>query len=360
MNLIKLNTYNVFIGSLEKSLHEVLQNKEYSQVGILVDENTRQYCLPILISMLDDLQVIEVKSGESNKSIETCSYIWGQMMSFGFDRHSLLINLGGGVIGDMGGFAASCYMRGIDFLQIPTTLLSQVDASVGGKLGVDFNNLKNFIGLFNDPIGVLVDPRFLQTLPVREMRSGFSEMIKHALIADKEIWNSFSSETSWRNVINEEQITKSISVKQRVVEYDPIESGQRKILNFGHTIGHAIESIALRTENPLLHGEAIALGMMVEVFLSVDKVGLDQQSSEQVINYLSAVYSDIGSGYLNNVQEVIELIQKDKKNKSGKLLFSLLEEIGKCTYDVEVQEDEIYHSIRKTQLFLNQQQVNKT
>ena len=240
MKEIKADNYSVWIG--ENSISK-LDVSQYSKIGILVDENTKEFCLPLL-SEIKKSVIIEIKSGEENKNIDSCNLIWEALTKNCFDRNSLLINLGGGVIGDMGGFCASTYKRGIEFIQIPTSLLAMVDASVGGKLGVDFNGLKNQVGLFSNPKSVIINPKFLETLPEDELRSGFAEVVKHALIVDKNLWNHLKN-NPFQDLYWEEIIESSVQIKNKIVMSDPKEKGERKKLNFGHTFGHAIESYYL-------------------------------------------------------------------------------------------------------------------
>ena len=352
MKTISLDSYRVLVGDVNAALSSILDQRKYSRIGILVDENTSIHCYPLIQYQFGQSESILIQSGEVNKNISTCEVIWNEMQKNKYDRHSLLINLGGGVIGDMGGFAASCYMRGIDFIQIPTTLLAQVDASVGGKLGVDFQGYKNFIGLFNDPIGVIADPSFFKTLPHRELRSGFAEMIKHALIMDSATWKRFVTCNEWKDCISTEEIYSSIEIKQKVVLQDPYESGLRKILNFGHTIGHAVETQALGGKNHLLHGEAIAIGMIAETLLSTMKAGLSDSEARIILDYIRRVYSDIGITDSSDTSAIIDLMTADKKNKGGKIMMSLLTEIGNCTYDVEVSQAELRQVIESTREFL--------
>ena len=308
MKKIPLEDYNIIIGDGDQSLRYVLEHKEYTRICVLVDEHTASSCLPRVQDAVPDAHVIKISSGEQNKSLSVCEQIWSQMASAKMDRHSLMINLGGGVIGDMGGFAASCYMRGIDFIQVPTTLLSQVDASVGGKLAIDFQAYKNFIGLFCNPVAVIVDPSFLETLPSAQLRSGYAEMIKHGLIKSKPIWHRLSGLDSISDISWDEEIYASIMIKKEVVIEDPREQGLRKILNFGHTIGHALESYALDTSAPLLHGEAIALGMIAESFLSSKILSLSEMSLNSIIAHIKRVYPDLSLESLSFPKDVFELM----------------------------------------------------
>ncbi len=334
---------NILIQSLEKSFFESLK---YSKVAVLVDENTKRDCYPILKNFLpENHMLIEIQSGEENKNLQTCGYIWEALTKARFDRKGIVFNLGGGVIGDMGGFCASTYKRGIDFIQIPTTLLSQVDASVGGKLGIDFQGFKNHIGLFRNPNNVLIDTQFLKTLPERELRSGFAEVIKHCLIADVDYWQKITK-NDLQNQDWTEITAHSIQVKYDVVSQDPTEKGLRKILNFGHTIGHAIETVYM--ENPdierLLHGEAIAIGMICEAFISVQKALITTSACEAIQGYILKIYgkTPIETDFMDII---LENTLQDKKNTGSTINASLLEGIGKCGFDIPINANEIRESI---------------
>src|SRR5690606_17356227 len=255
----KSNTYSVYFERQFNALREFLNKNTYSKIFILTDRNTSEHCLPVVTSLMPELtayDLIEIDPGEENKNIDFCIGIWKMMLDFGADRKSLLINLGGGVVTDMGGFAASTFKRGLDFVQIPTTLLSQVDASVGGKTGIDMDGVKNIIGTFTQPKAVFINTTFLTTLADKQVVSGFAEMVKHGLIYDKNYFEELKS-IDLRQ-IDDSFIVRSVEIKNDVVTGDPTEKGLRKILNFGHTIGHAIESYSLAHDSfPLLHGEAI-------------------------------------------------------------------------------------------------------
>ncbi len=344
--VVTLDNYDVVYGDSSSALITYLSDKSYTSINVIVDENTRAHCLPhITDSLPKDCKIIDIPSGEKHKGLSTCEIIWDQMVRYQLDRHALIINLGGGVIGDMGGFAASCYMRGVDFIQIPTTLLSQVDASIGGKLAVDFRGLKNFIGLFKNPNQVIVDPKFLSTLSDEEFRSGYAEMIKHALIRDHSIWSRMLSTAQWKDLDWNEEILASILIKKDVVEQDPKEKGLRKILNFGHTIGHAVESLSFETDKPLLHGEAIAIGMICEAFLSANLCALPNEELDKITSYILSVYDDLDLTLLTDQQEIFKKLKQDKKNKGGRILFSLLEAPGKCAFDIEANEKHIFASL---------------
>lgn len=335
---------SVVISPIAHSLQTYLADKNYSSIMVLVDEHTREACYPLIKNYLPPHQVIEILSGEENKHLGTCEYIWGEMTDAQLDRHALLINLGGGVIGDMGGFCASTYKRGIDFIQIPTTLLAQVDASVGGKLGIDFRGFKNHLGVFTLPKSVLIDPAFLQTLPNRELRSGFAEIIKHCLIRDVEMYEIISKKPLEDQNLTE-LIAHSVEIKKQVVAEDPTEKGVRKILNFGHTLGHAIETYYLDKGNQrLLHGEAIAIGMITEAYLSYKKNYISKETLIGIKTYLISVYGQITIAPQSYETILIYTLQ-DKKNRGAEVRFSLIDKIGNCRYNCLVQKEEMIEAI---------------
>lgn len=334
----------IFSRDAAADLRGFLTRNSYSAVAALVDENTELHCFPAISEAAPGIRMIRIRSGEEEKNINTCLHIWRELTGFGFDRKALLINLGGGVIGDMGGFCAATYKRGIDFINIPTTLLSQVDASIGGKLGIDFENFKNHIGLFREPDLVIVDPAFLNTLDRLELRSGFAEVIKHSLIADAGYWPEISGQ-NFENQNWSEHIAHSIEVKSQVVARDPKESGLRKILNFGHTIGHAIESYYLNIPGKkLLHGEAIAIGMICEAFLSYRKTGLPQEDLKAISEYLVSVFGRPEvDPQLAGV--IAGLALQDKKNYQGQVNAALLARIGEAVYDIPVNGEDIFNAL---------------
>ncbi len=337
----RLESLNIFISkNIAFSLESVLNRKEYSKIAVLVDENTYQHCYPLLEDFLPEHTLIQIKSGEEQKTLDTCQIIWQALTDNAFDRKSLLINLGGGVIGDMGGFCASTYKRGIEFIQIPTTLLSQVDASVGGKLGIDFNNFKNHIGVFKIPEAVLINVDFLNTLPPAELRSGYAEVIKHCLIADANKWKELRT-CEMGNLDWEKIVEHSVAIKAEVVDNDPLEKGLRKILNFGHTIGHAVESYFLdMPDRKLLHGEAIAIGMVAEAFLACEKGFIKIEEVDKIKAYILSVF---GHHFIEqeHMGKLIPLTVQDKKNENNLVLASLLEEVGKANFNIELNAEEI-------------------
>ena len=340
----------VKIAPISESLATFFAQNEYSHIAILVDEFTNKYCLPIIQDLLPSNFIkILIKSGEHHKNLATCERVWDRMTKANMDRHSLLVNLGGGVIGDLGGFCASTYKRGIDFIQIPTTLLAQVDASVGGKLGIDFHGLKNHIGVFQLPKAVLIDPTFIDTLSIQQKKSGFAEIIKHCLIRDEKEWSAIRQQ-SFEELDLSKLIAHSVAIKEAVVLEDPKEAGLRKILNFGHTLGHAIETYLLdKGKRKILHGEAIAIGMIVEAFISHQRDLISLQELEEIESYLFENYGRVKLHPEEN-SKIIALTAQDKKNKGKEIRFSLLTGIGDCGYDIPVSASEMKKAI---QYYLN-------
>lgn len=333
-----------FTTDIRSILKEVLHARSYSKLVVLTDVNTQQYCLPLIQEVLPaDTMLITVPAGEPFKTLETCATIWTQMTEAVLDRQALMLNLGGGVIGDMGGFCASVYKRGIPFITIPTTLLSQVDASVGGKLGIDFMGFKNHLGVFQLPETVLIDPTFLETLPQRELRSGYAEVLKHGLIRDLAFFRSLPS-TLWEKQDWARVIRHSVGIKKAVVEVDPKETGLRKILNFGHTIGHAVESFYLNSPQPLLHGEAIALGMIAEGFLSFQKIGLSFEELNELSTKMLSIFGKVSLDS-KDLDALLDLCAQDKKNEGSTQLFTLLPSLGDCSFNNPVTREEIKHAI---------------
>ena len=340
MEKIEVSAYYLYLGRIKESLNELLNEHADAHLFILTDENTHSACYPLIESALINRKhtIYTIPAGETNKSIETCVEVWRAMTTAQLDRHAIMINLGGGVIGDLGGFCASTYKRGIKFINIPTTLLSQVDASIGGKLGVDFEGFKNHIGVFKSPDAVLIDPTFLITLSDRELRSGYAEIIKHCLIADGDYWKELSLIHDLRQVDWMKIIRRSLEVKRKIVIDDPYEKNKRKLLNFGHTIGHAIESHFLKSNSPLLHGEAIAAGMIYETMLSAKQLRLRNHEQNDIINYIISLY---GKPPSINMKAWLPIMKQDKKNINGKISFSLLRDIGVSEWDVLLGDQEL-------------------
>lgn len=314
-------------------------SKPFSSCFVLVDENTLKHCYPLVANLLPAHNIIAVLSGEVNKTLDSCRLIWAKLTDAEADRKSLLINLGGGVITDMGGFAAGCYKRGISFINIPTTLLAMVDAGIGGKTGIDFMGFKNQVGLFAQPQAVFIDAAFLATLPQRQLTSGFAEVIKHYLIADKAAFNALEKAPAdlthqpWPDLIY-----KSIKIKTDIVELDPHEQGARKALNFGHTIGHAVESAFMADEtNYLLHGEAVAIGMITESYLSVNKNLLSEEESGRVQKVILK-YFNLPRIDTARQTEIMLRIKQDKKNENDTTRFTLLHGIGNYSINNAVED----------------------
>lgn len=333
-------TANIFFGKDSRQhLSLFLSGNSFAQIFVLVDENTREYCYPRIVSLLPTHHLIQIKSGEQNKTLHSCELIWKRLTQENADRSSLLINLGGGVIGDMGGFAAACYKRGINFINLPTTVLAMVDASVGGKTGIDFMGFKNQIGLFNEPEAVFIHTDFLNTLPERQLKSGFAEVIKHYLIADKDAFNAIGNPFDWNLVIE-----RNVKIKSLFVKNDPHENNIRKSLNFGHTIGHAIESYFLKKEDKeLLHGEAIAVGMICESFIS-KKLNLINEAELSSISKVVLSYFQLPLLSVVDFSQLLELIKQDKKSKAQQNQFSLLKGIGNYSINNSVEENVIIES----------------
>lgn len=333
---------HIKIGDAKKLLSEFINNNNFSKVGFLVDENSKKHCLKPLQEYLSfSYDVITIRDGEENKNLSTCETVWTELIKLKFDRKSLLINLGGGVVSDLGGFVASTYMRGIDFINIPSTLLAQVDASVGGKLGIDLHNLKNLIGVFREPNCVIVDINFLNTLPERELKSGFAEVIKHCLIRDQKMFKNILN-VHWKDNNWEEIVKHSIKIKSEIVHKDLKESGIRKILNFGHTIGHAIETTYLLKNQKILHGEAISIGMICESYLSYHFNKINLHDLEMITDYILKIYK---LPKLNYFTAIIENAYLDKKNLSQNIRTCLLDGIGSCEYDFQLDPKLIVKSL---------------
>lgn len=326
-----------------EALNLHLKENKYSNLFIIVDSNTNEFCLPKFLPFIETdltIEIIEFENGEENKNIETCVQIWNVLTELGADRKTLIINLGGGVVTDLGGFVASTFKRGVDFIHVPTTLLSMVDASVGGKNGVDLGNLKNQIGVINTPTMVLIDTQYLETLPQNEMRSGLAEMLKHGLIYDKAYWEQFLDLQAIDFADFDELIYRSVAIKNEIVSQDPIEKNIRKSLNFGHTLGHAIESYFLENINKttLLHGEAIAVGMILESYISMDKKLISFEEYKLIKTTIKAIFDDV-TFFENDIEPILELLIHDKKNEFGTIQFALIEGIGKIKINQSVENE---------------------
>ena len=322
-------------------LNLIVNKNNYSKVFLLVDENTEKYCLPCLDKNINfSFKIIKIKSGEHYKNLDTCNQVW-KYLNKKADRKSLLINLGGGVITDMGGFIASTFKRGIDFVNIPTTLLSIVDASVGSKTGINFNSLKNQIGVFSDPVLIIIDTEYLITLDERNIKSGYGEIFKHSLISG----NLFEELTNnSKKLFSDEIIYNSINVKNNIVLRDRNEENIRKHLNFGHTIGHAIESVKLDSDSKVFHGEAVIAGIIIELFISHKVLNFSIDIVIRIKEHLDKIFNKIHLSS-NEIKQIFNLLQFDKKNYSNNVNFVLLKEIGNCVIDVNVENEIITEAI---------------
>jgi 3-dehydroquinate synthase len=331
--------------SIAEALANFLTEKNYSQVAVLSDKNSYRDCLPKIYPVVRRAYQIDVPEGEANKTLETCEHIWQAMTDYRFDRKSLLINLGGGVIGDMGGFCAATYKRGIDFVQIPTTLLAQVDASVGGKLAIDFHGYKNHIGVFQEPAHVFVGIEFLRTLPERELKAGFAEIIKHCLIADRAAWYRLKADFSFEKVDWADWIQHSLQFKTNVVLQDPKESGHRKILNFGHTIGHAVESFFLPSSTrQLKHGEAVVIGMITEGWIAWQRNLMTEAELQEVSQFLLQLYPFVAIE-TEAIEQIIPLTLQDKKNENQQIQATLIKGIGEAVYNQVITGTEVREAL---------------
>jgi len=346
MDTIMSIDYPIYFDNSLQELAAFIDKGNYSKFFILTDEHTGKQCLPKVLEFLGEganYDLIEINAGEQSKTIDFCVGIWKMLIDFGADRNSLLVNLGGGVISDMGGFAASTYKRGIDFVHVPTTLLSQVDASVGGKTGIDIDSIKNIVGTFAQPKAVFMEHSFLKTLPPRQILSGLAEMLKHGLIADASYWKELKM--SNLKAPSADLVYWSVKIKNAIVLEDPKEKGIRKALNFGHTIGHAVETYSLENDtNHLTHGEAIAIGMICEAWLSYQKTGLSLDELNEIVDTISGLYPQYQIKASCHA-ELYSLMQKDKKNHGAKINCSLIKSIGECSIDNICTEEELCKSL---------------
>ncbi|WP_055437285.1 3-dehydroquinate synthase [Lacinutrix algicola] len=333
-----------------KALNQHLSDSNYSKVFILCDTNTNIDCVPFFLANIDTeiaYDILEIDPGEESKNLDICLGLWETLSEYGADRKSVIINIGGGVVTDLGGFVASTFKRGIDFINIPTSLLAMVDASIGGKTGIDLGTLKNQIGVINTPELIVVDTSFLETLPQLEMRSGLAEMLKHGLIYDEKYWNQLQDLSQSTIEDLDDLIYQSIIIKKTIVEQDPTEQGLRKTLNYGHTLGHAIESYYMDSDNKerLLHGEAIAIGIVLANYLSVKYCGFSEEKNNNIKNVIKAVYGHIEITE-TDYSPIIDLLKYDKKNEHGNINFVLLEAIGKPKTGCIVENEAILEAFK--------------
>ncbi|MBR4921026.1 MAG: 3-dehydroquinate synthase [Prevotella sp.] len=334
--------------NLRETLNQAVEGCAHDRLLVLVDETTRQYCYPVVrdFECMRQAQMITIGATDTHKTLDTLSHVWSEMQRLGATRHSLMINLGGGMVTDLGGFAASTFKRGIHYINIPTTLLSMVDASVGGKTGINFGGLKNEIGVFNNARCVILDTTFLKTLDAENILSGYAEMLKHGLIDSEHHWAelmNFDLESLDNLDILGSLVEKSVAVKQRIVTEDPTEKGIRKALNLGHTVGHAFESFALE-HKPILHGYAVAYGLIVELYLCCVKTGFPQDKMRQTVAFIKEHYGRLPIT-CDDYPHLLELMHHDKKNQGNDINFTLLGHIGDIRINQTASEDEIKEAL---------------
>ena len=343
-----MNQQKVVIAEdLGQSLNEAMEACERDKVFILLDETTEKCCLPVVEAAvgLQDAKRIIIGATDTHKTLESLAHVWEELGIGGGTRHSLLINIGGGMVTDLGGFAASTFKRGINYINIPTTLLSMVDASVGGKTGINFRGLKNEIGVFNNASTVILDTQFLKTLDAENICSGYAEMLKHGLISNEKMWAelmNFELEQPDLRQLSR-MVADSVAVKERIVTEDPTEQGIRKALNLGHTVGHAFESFALKRQ-PVLHGYAVAWGLICELYLSCMKTGFPTDKMHQTVRFIKEHYGMM-TITCDDYPTLLELMTHDKKNVAGSINFTLLGGIGDIRINQTATKDEIYEAL---------------
>jgi len=343
-----MNRQKVVIAeNLGQSLKEAMEACERDKVFILMDETTERCCLPVVEAAvgLQDAKRIVIGATDTHKNLESLAHVWEELGNGGGTRHSLLINIGGGMVTDLGGFAASTFKRGINYINIPTTLLSMVDASVGGKTGINFRGLKNEIGVFNNASTVILDTQFLKTLDAENICSGYAEMLKHGLISNEQMWAelmNFDLEQPDLRLLSR-MVADSVAVKERIVTEDPTEQGIRKALNLGHTVGHAFESFALK-HKPVLHGYAVAWGLICELYLSCMKTGFPTDKMHQTVRFIKEHYGMM-TITCDDYPTLLELMTHDKKNVAGIINFTLLGGIGDIRINQTANKDEIYEAL---------------
>ncbi|MBN2664648.1 MAG: 3-dehydroquinate synthase [Bacteroidales bacterium] len=344
-----------FSDDISYDLSEILFKYNTDKIFVLVDENTFIHCHPLIkTAFAKEPYVIQIPAGEKSKDIETVTFLWKFLTTHNADRKSVLINLGGGMITDLGGFVASTYKRGIDFINIPTTVLAMVDAAIGGKNGINLENYKNHIGTFNQPAALISSTEFLKTLPQKQILSGFAEVIKHSLLSNEKTWNNIKNINPEK--INFEQLNlilkESSKIKQNIVNDDPKETGIREALNFGHTVGHAIETFFNNKNIEILHGEAIAIGLIAELFISNKKFIFPFEKLFEITEYLATYFPSYKIDY-NDYDELYNIMKHDKKNKNNKIIFTLLKNIGEveinqtCSKEIFFEALNFYYQIKK-------------
>ncbi|MGB1003165.1 MAG: 3-dehydroquinate synthase [Salibacteraceae bacterium] len=354
---IDAGSYKVVLqDSMNKMVEFINTNYPNSKRYIIADHNTLQNCLPIIDKQLGELrveqQVFNIEPGEDSKSMDLAYQLWENFTDLKISRGDVILNIGGGVVSDLGGFVAATYKRGVDVVNVPTTLLAMADASIGGKVGVNFNQLKNHLGYFSNPKAVFVNTAFLNTLPDREFISGYAEMIKHALIANSNTWNLMVEKGAPSVDFVHDILPGSIAIKNKFVQEDPLDKGSRKILNFGHTLGHAIETLFMDSDTEVLHGEAVAAGMICASYISFKQAGLEKAELIKISNLLNEVFDLEFVSWL--MAENLELpLKHDKKNAGQNLRFVLITTPGNAVYDQEVSMELALRSFEFAQSVVN-------
>lgn len=338
----------ILCNELEKELSKAMKDKSYDKLFILTDEHTAIYCLPMLSKFFAEQQAISITipAGDTNKNIDSLAYVWTELSTKGASRHSLLINIGGGMITDLGGFAAATFKRGIRYINIPTTLLAMVDASVGGKTGINFNGLKNEVGVFAPASHVIIETDFIRTLDKENFFSGYAEMLKHGLISNIANWaellNFYTERIDY--IMLKLLVGKSVHIKEEIVEKDPFEQGIRKALNLGHTVGHAFESLSFEENRPVLHGYAVAWGIVCELYLSSIKCGFPTNKLHQTVRFIKENYG-VFIIDCKVYEQLYEFMLHDKKNNNGVINFTLLQEIGNISINQTATKEEIFEML---------------
>lgn len=338
----------IFSKNIEEDVAIALSECEHDRIFVLTDETTLNTCWPKLSDFrsLRDIHMITIPAGDTHKDITSTTIVWDALRDGGATRHSCIINLGGGMVTDLGGFAASTFKRGINFINIPTTLLSMVDASVGGKTGINFGGLKNEIGVFNDSRCVIINTMFLDTLDLENIRSGYAEMLKHGLLSDDETWSQLLNYNLAQPDLVElhDMLERSVMVKAGVVKTDPTERGLRKSLNLGHTAGHAFESMAMSKDRPVLHGYAVAWGLIFELYLSCVQLHFPTDKMRQTVSFIRTHYG-LPAITCNDYERLYQLMQHDKKNVAGIINFTLLDDVGKVRIDRSASKKDIFEAL---------------
>ncbi len=337
-------SYVIGDGAVERSFVKIAQ---FKRIFIIMDDNVEKHCYPVLLKKLPKLKVqgtITILSGEENKSIHQLIYIWHELTRLNVGRDDLILNLGGGVLTDIAGFAAATFKRGVQFMNFPTTLLGMVDAAIGGKTGIDFDNFKNQVGLFVNPVCVVADPIFLGTLGKPHWQSGYAEVLKYGLIMDRELWKNLEGKNyldikDWSPVI-----VKAARDKIDIVRFDVLEKGIRKNLNFGHTVGHALESFYLKSGNAITHGKAVAAGMICESWISSRIFSMECKNVKSIVAMIDQNFDRLDFTH-DNIPQIMELMKQDKKIRDKRQNFSLLRRIGKAVHEIDVEEEMIIQSL---------------